>query len=88
MIDVKPPIIQPREQHITPFLKNFTEIVIGAGTSCFKVTEQGQWMGAEKFENAPFKVDMEGNLTARNVSLIDSDLIIYSGGIPSVVIQA
>ena len=37
---------------------------VGSGSKVFRADEQGIWLGAEKFQNAPFRVDMEGNLYA------------------------
>lgn len=40
---------------------SFKTIEVGAGNKTFKMDERGQWMGALDFENAPFRVDMDGN---------------------------
>lgn len=60
---------------------------IGAGNKVFRVDKQGQWMGAEKFANAPYRVSIEGNMIARSAALTDSALVLYDAGIPSVVIS-
>ena len=39
----------------------FNSIEVGAGSKTFKMDERGQWMGASDFENAPFRIDMNGN---------------------------
>jgi hypothetical protein len=35
---------------------------IGSGDNIMMADKQGLWLGAKKFDNAPFRVDMEGNL--------------------------
>ena len=42
---------------------NFQVIQIGSGSKSFKADQQGIWLGADTFTDAPFKVDMEGNLS-------------------------
>lgn len=39
----------------------FKNIEVGAGAKTFKMDERGQWMGAVDFDDAPFRIDMEGN---------------------------
>lgn len=39
----------------------FKSIEVGAGAKTFKMDERGQWMGALDFEDAPFRIDMNGN---------------------------
>ena len=34
----------------------------GSGDKKFGVDENGMWLGAENFEDAPFRVDMNGNM--------------------------
>jgi hypothetical protein len=42
---------------------------VGAGALAFKVDSSGMWLGAIKFEDAPFSVDMEGNVVASSITL-------------------
>ena len=42
---------------------------VGSGSKVFRVDEQGMWLGAEKFQNAPFRVDMQGNLYASSATI-------------------
>jgi hypothetical protein len=42
--------------------RNLKELFIGAKDYFFGVNEQGLWLGNQKFEDAPFKVDMGGNV--------------------------
>lgn len=44
-------------------LSGITELEVGSGQKSFKLNREGLWMGADKFEDAPFKVDMDGNVT-------------------------
>lgn len=37
---------------------------LGAGSSVFRVDQSGMWLGAAKYADAPFSVDMNGNLVA------------------------
>jgi hypothetical protein len=42
--------------------KNVKNIQVGAGTTQFQASKDGIFLGAEKFADAPFSVDMDGNL--------------------------
>ena len=46
-----------------------SEIIRGAGDKIFKVGEKGIWLGNAVFGNAPFKVDVNGNLTAQDIAI-------------------
>ncbi len=48
----------------------FSTIEVGAGSKTFKMDERGIWLGSSDFGNAPFRVDMNGNIevTASNVT--------------------
>jgi len=39
----------------------FKTFEVGAGNKTMKMDERGMWMGASDFEDAPFRIDMEGN---------------------------
>lgn len=41
----------------------FMSLQVGASQEGFYVREKGMWLGAELFEEAPFRVDMEGNVS-------------------------
>lgn len=41
----------------------FNNLQVGVGNYVFHVSEEGMWLGAEKFEDAPFKVSMDGTTT-------------------------
>jgi len=49
----------------------FKEIEAGAGSKTFKMDRRGIWLGAEDFEDAPFRVDMKGNIDIRASSLTE-----------------
>lgn len=51
----------PRPDQNRKFSK-VTELQVGFGARVFRMDRQGFWLGAEKFEDAPFSVDMEGNV--------------------------
>lgn len=40
----------------------FRNLQVGIGSEAFRVTEEGMWLGAENYIDAPFRVDMEGNV--------------------------
>lgn len=42
---------------------------LGAGADVLRIDKSGIWLGAEKYTDAPFKVDMDGNLTASSATL-------------------
>ena len=44
--------------------KALTLQIGGDGDRAFRSDEQGIWLGAKKFVNAPFSVDMDGNIIA------------------------
>lgn len=41
----------------------FNNLTVGVINHVFKVTEQGMWLGAEQFSDAPFSVTMDGVVT-------------------------
>lgn len=50
-------------------LSNVSAIQIGKGARAFKADESGIWLGAKKWATAPFRVDMQGNLTATSATI-------------------
>lgn len=48
---------------------NGGKITIGSGENIFTANKDGIFLGSSSFETAPFSVDVQGNLTANNVSL-------------------
>jgi hypothetical protein len=48
---------------------NVAAMKAGTGDKSFKVDDSGIWLGANKFADAPFSVDMEGNISATSLDL-------------------
>jgi len=49
----------------TKVLANLREISVGTGTEKFSVDiQKGMFLGSDKFDTAPFRVDLEGNVIA------------------------
>lgn len=79
-------------------LSNIGQAAIGFGTQVFRADQQGIWLGAKKFVDAPFSVDMEGNLIASTATFgqyltkagtgqnLTGQILIYNGGTPSILI--
>jgi hypothetical protein len=44
------------------YLDNILAMQVGSGTSVFRADQSGFWLGANKFADAPFRVDMQGNV--------------------------
>jgi hypothetical protein len=58
--------------------------IIGEGASSYRVTEEGLSLGAEQFGNAPFKVNMAGDMTVQRITMdnfvvCDHSSIVYTG---------
>lgn len=73
--------IQVSENYGQPQLGNLFSLQIGAGNVAFKADQSGIWLGADRFVNAPFKVDMNGNITLTN-----ADITLYNNGLPQIFI--
>ena len=62
----------------------------GYGDEVFGSSKDGIWLGAADFENAPFRVNMEGNMTISGENgasyLSPKVLIFYNNGVPEIVI--
>lgn len=52
-------------QRQVPEKGTFKEIEVGAGNITFKMDKRGIWMGAEDYEDALFRVSMEGVMKMR-----------------------
>lgn len=50
-------------------LKLLWSLLIGGGTTVFGADISGIWLGAKRWVDAPFRVDMNGNLTATSVNI-------------------
>jgi len=55
----------------------FNSIEVGAGSKTMKMDERGMWMGASDFDDAPFSIDMEGNVRLRASALTQSMSFIW-----------
>jgi hypothetical protein len=51
------------------YLNNLYALQVGKGSNAFRSDQSGIWLGAEKFANAPFRVNMAGNLVATSADL-------------------
>lgn len=61
--------LQPNTAWGVESLENLGGISSGGGTKVFRFSQEaGFWIGAERFANAPFKVDMQGNITATSAT--------------------
>ena len=47
-----------------PSFRKVKELFVGSGDSIFRVNKQGLWLGAKKFEDAPFRVSLKGVIEA------------------------
>lgn len=48
---------------------NVAAMNVGYGDRSFKSDDQGIWLGANFFADAPFRVDMDGNIVATSLDL-------------------
>lgn len=51
------------------YLNDVRSLQVGYGGKVLRADSQGIWLGAEEFADAPFSVDMEGNVTAVTLTL-------------------
>jgi hypothetical protein len=61
--------IKEDSRYGSDFFRNVAELQVGYGSDVMRVDRQGLWLGAERFQDAPFSVDMQGNVTASSLSL-------------------
>jgi len=64
--DVKKKDLPEKPQGIggSQYLDNISAMQVGYGSKVFRGDRSGIWLGASKFTDAPFSVDMEGNVIA------------------------
>lgn len=43
-------------------IEDLQRLQVGSAQNTFKVDRQGLWLGSDRYEDAPFKVDMNGNI--------------------------
>lgn len=51
------------------YLDNILALQVGNGSKVLRSDESGLWLGASKFVDAPFSIDMEGNLIATQATI-------------------
>jgi len=67
-VDVKERSIEPLTAEGTQYA-NFASMAIGEGSQSFRSDQQGMWLGAEKFADAPFSVSMAGAVTMTSATI-------------------
>lgn len=50
-------------------LRDVRQLQVGFGSKVFRVDREGMWAGAERFADAPWSVDWEGNMVANSLDL-------------------
>lgn len=70
-VDVEEMPVIP-EEGIGTVQSNVGGISIGSGSTSFRADSSGIWMGADKWAEAPFRVDMQGNMYASSAVLTGS----------------
>jgi hypothetical protein len=68
------PVDATGKAHGKSIIKQLWSLLIGAGTTVFASDISGIWLGSKKWANAPFRVDMAGNLFATSVSILGGSL--------------
>jgi hypothetical protein len=63
-------IVNPFTDITPPVVPETNNSMGGGGENGLKADQSGLWFGSRKFADAPFKVDMEGNVTANSMELI------------------
>lgn len=74
-------------------LRSVGALQVGYGARAFKGDDSGIWLGANKFADAPFKVDMDGNIYVESadgklvIDATNNRIVIYdASGIPRVLL--
>ncbi|OPY24934.1 MAG: hypothetical protein A4E27_01096 [Methanobacterium sp. PtaU1.Bin242] len=57
-------------------LKDIESISMGSGNRSLHIDEQGLWLGSDKFEDAPFKVSMAGELSGVSAGGLDQTAVV------------
>lgn len=67
------------------YLNNVMALQIGQGSKVLRSDESGLWLGGSRFADAPFSVDMEGNMRAESATFIndEGETILDGGGLIS-----
>ena len=74
-------------------LRSVAALEVGHGARSFKGDSSGIWMGANTFANAPFKVDMDGNIYLESadgklvIDAVNNRIVVYdASGVPRVLL--
>lgn len=65
----------PRQEGIAGFddFRRIAAIEVGTGDIAFKADQSGIWLGGNKFADAPFSVNMAGQLAAKSATFTDGE---------------
>lgn len=75
------------------YFSNLRKVSVGSGSEVVRADRSGWWAGANRFADAPFRVDMQGNvyLTSASGQLIldtvNNRIVVYDGSnVPRILI--
>jgi len=68
-VDVEEKIAEEGVQPEGSVYTTFGSVAVGNGSNVFRADQSGIWLGASEWADAPFRVDMAGNLTASSANL-------------------
>lgn len=76
------------------YLKDLRKLSVGVGSEVVRADRSGLWAGGKKFEDAPFRVDMQGRLIATSpsgvsvvIDTVNGRIIVYdANGVARIVI--
>lgn len=78
-IKIQPQEYSPRADQVQD-LSKVRQFQIGNGQNVLRFDRQGLWLGAEKFADAPFRVDMQGNVVGITFDAAEvTGLVVNSG---------
>lgn len=60
--DALPLGFYPANNAETTQLGHMQQLQVGEGDKTFKIDQQGMWLGNNLFENAPWRINMEGEM--------------------------
>jgi len=67
------------EERGSDLLTNTKEVRVRAGEQSYRVNKDGMFLGAEQFDNAPFRVNMAGQLWATSVNTLQQEVTVEVG---------
>lgn len=68
-IPIAPLEEKSEKRYGSDYFRDVNELQVGMGSTVMRVDEQGLWLGAERFEDAPFSVSMTGEIVATGLTL-------------------